>query len=246
MSTGFFPGEKYPVKSNPETSDFQHFSEDMCRSEECRLLHRSCSVLNSQLLQVACQLLWHWTQCTYYHWHHVCPWFPDPFNLSCQVLVLFILFSFFLPYVAISGNSYVGLHNDCFLCLLFLNYNVWPPVMDFTVCLDGKVPQQFYFLILFYAFGGMLIPFVTALNSISLAQLPMYDPPNNIMSLVIFCLRKLGATTLHKICCTVSSWLPHILHLDDIFWFSILAFTAFVLSAWSCAAKISSSVSFFS
>ena len=51
---------------------------------------------------------------------------------------------------------------------------------------------------------------------------------------------------LHKICCTVSSWLPHILHLDDTFWFSILAFMAFVLSAWSCAAKISPSVSFFS
>ena len=47
LSTGFFPGEKYPVKSHPETSDFQHFSEDICRSEECRLLHRSCSVLNS-------------------------------------------------------------------------------------------------------------------------------------------------------------------------------------------------------
>ena len=47
FSTGIFPGEKYPVKSHPETSDFQHFSEDMCRSEECRLLHRSCSVLSS-------------------------------------------------------------------------------------------------------------------------------------------------------------------------------------------------------
>ena len=44
FSTGIFPGEKYPVKSHPETSDFQHLSEDMCRSEECRLLHRSCSV----------------------------------------------------------------------------------------------------------------------------------------------------------------------------------------------------------
>ena len=30
FSTGIFPGEKYPVKSHPETSDFQHFSEDMC------------------------------------------------------------------------------------------------------------------------------------------------------------------------------------------------------------------------
>ena len=38
-------------------------------------------------------------------------------------------------------------------CLLFLNYNVWPPVMYFMVCLDGKVPQQFYFLILFCALG---------------------------------------------------------------------------------------------
>ena len=47
FSTGIFPGEKYPVKSHPETSDFQHLSEDMCRSEECRLLHRSCSVFNS-------------------------------------------------------------------------------------------------------------------------------------------------------------------------------------------------------
>jgi len=50
---------------------------------------------------------------------------------------------------------------------------------------------------------------------------------------------------LHKICCTVSLWLPHIPHLDDTFWFSILAFTVFVLSAWSCAAKVSPSVSFF-
>ena len=90
---------------------------------------------------------------------------------------------------------YLREHNDCFLCLLFLNYNVWPPVMDFTVCLDGKVPQQFNLLILFYAFGGMLIPFVTALNSIFLAHLPMNDPPNNIMPLFILCLRKLGATT---------------------------------------------------
>ena len=43
FSTGIFPGEKDPVKSHPETSDFQHLSEDMCRSEECRLLHRSFS-----------------------------------------------------------------------------------------------------------------------------------------------------------------------------------------------------------
>ena len=71
-----------------------------------------------------------------------------------------------------------------FFAFFFLNYNVWPPVMDFTVCLDGKVPQQFYFLILFYAFGGMLIPFVTVLNFILRAQL-LYT---------IFCLRKLGAT----------------------------------------------------
>ena len=50
LSTRFFPGEKYPIKSHPETSDFQYFSEDMCRSEECRLLHRSCSVLNSYII----------------------------------------------------------------------------------------------------------------------------------------------------------------------------------------------------
>ena len=47
LRIGFFPGEKYPVKSHPETSDFQHFSEDMCRSKGCRLLHRSCLVLSS-------------------------------------------------------------------------------------------------------------------------------------------------------------------------------------------------------
>ena len=47
FSTGILPGEKYPVKPLPETSDFQHHSEDMCRSEECQLLHRSCSVFNS-------------------------------------------------------------------------------------------------------------------------------------------------------------------------------------------------------
>ena len=35
----------------------------------------------------------------------------------------------------------------------FLNYNVWPPVMDFTVCLDGKVPQQFNLLIKQTQFG---------------------------------------------------------------------------------------------
>jgi len=64
-----------------------------------------------------------------------------------------------------------------------------------SVCYDGKVPQQLHFLILFYAFGRMLIPFVTALNSIFLAHLPMYDPPNTIMPLFIFCLCKLGITT---------------------------------------------------
>ena len=117
-------------------------------------------------------------------------------------------------------------------------------MVDFTVCLDGKVPQQFYFLIFFYAFGGMLIPFVTALNSIFLAHLAMYGPPNNIVPLFIFGLWKRGQ--LYKICCTVSSWLPHILLLDDTFWFLILAFTAFVLSARSWGAKISPSVSFFS
>ena len=47
LRTGFFPGEKYPVKSNPETSDLQHFSEDICRSQGCRLFYRSCSVLSS-------------------------------------------------------------------------------------------------------------------------------------------------------------------------------------------------------
>ena len=92
-----------------------------------------------------------------------------------------------------TGNNYV--HNDCFLCLLFLNYNVWPPEVDFMVCLDCKVPQQFYSLILLYAFGRMFIPFVTTLNSIFLAHLPMYDPPNTIMPLFIFCLYKFGATT---------------------------------------------------
>ena len=30
FSTGIFPGEKYPVKSHPETSEFQLLSEDMC------------------------------------------------------------------------------------------------------------------------------------------------------------------------------------------------------------------------
>ena len=57
--------------------------------------------------------------------------------------------------------------------------------MDFTVCLDGKVPQQFNLLILFYAFGGMLIPFVTAFNSIFLAHLPMNEPPNIIIIIII-------------------------------------------------------------
>ena len=58
----------------------------------------------------------------------------------------------------------------------FFYYNVWPPVMDFTVCLDGKVPQQFNVLILFYAFGGMLIPFVPAVHHLSL-HIPC-TPPN--------------------------------------------------------------------
>lgn len=55
---------------------------------------------------MACQLFWHLTQCAYNHWHHFCSWFPDPFNLPCQVLAVF--FAFF-----------------------FVNYNVWPPVVDF-------------------------------------------------------------------------------------------------------------------
>ena len=40
FSTGIFPGEKYPVKSHPKTSDFQHFSEDMCRSEDIIIIIR--------------------------------------------------------------------------------------------------------------------------------------------------------------------------------------------------------------
>jgi len=35
LSRGFFPGKKYPVKTHLESLDFQHFSKDMCRSEEC-------------------------------------------------------------------------------------------------------------------------------------------------------------------------------------------------------------------
>ena len=79
-------------------------------------------------------------------------------------------------------------------CLLFLNYNVWPPVMYFMVCLDGKVPQQFYFLILFCAFGEMLKPFVTRLNYsyTFLGHLLMYDLPKNIIPLFVLCLHKLG------------------------------------------------------
>jgi len=115
-------------------------------------------------------------------------------------------FSYFsVSFCSISSNSYV--RNDCFLWLLFLNYNVWPPVVDFI-----KVPYQFYFLILFNALGGMLIPFVTALYSIFLAQLPVYDPPNNIMRLFIFCLRKLGAATqnmLHRKYHTFCIWMVH-------------------------------------
>ena len=79
-------------------------------------------------------------------------------------------------------------------CLLFLNYNVGPPVMYFMVYLDGKVPQQFYFLILFCAFGEMLKPFVTRLNYsyTFLGHLLMYDLPNNIIPFFIICLHKLG------------------------------------------------------
>ena len=79
--------------------------------------------------------------------------------------VLFELFSFLLQYVAI-----------------------WPVcLVDFMACLDSKVPQQFYSLILFYAFGGT----VTALSSIFLAHAKpkrkaKYEPPNNIMPLFIF------------------------------------------------------------
>ena len=128
------------------------------------------------------------------------------FDLGFQVLLISLARSWYFSYFSvsfcstISGNSYV--HNDCFLCLVFLNYNVWPSVMDFTVCLDGKVPQQFYFLILFYAFGGILIPFVTALNSIFLAQLPTTRPTTSCLFLYSVC-ASLGQ--LHKICCTVSS-----------------------------------------
>ena len=92
-----------------------------------------------------------------------------------------------------------------------------------------------YVPILFYAFGGILIPFFTVLNSIFLAYLLMYDRPTTSCLFLYSVCASLGK--LHKICCTVSSKLPHILHLDDTFWFSILAFTVFVLSPWSCAAK---------
>ena len=48
----------------------------------------------------------------------------------CQVLLLVILFSFILQYIAISGNSCVIFD---FLPSFFY-YNVWPPVVDFTIC----------------------------------------------------------------------------------------------------------------
>ena len=64
------------------------------------------------------------------------------------------------------------------------------------------------------SFWGMLLPFVTALNSIFIAHLPMYDLPNNIMLLFIFCLDKLGATTkyatqFHRDCHMFCIWMIH-------------------------------------
>jgi len=121
----------------------------------------------------------------------------------------------FLSAVRISGN------NDCFICLLFLNslWWIWRSVWmvkshnsftsSFSSTLLGECSYHY---------------FVIALKSIFVARLPVYDPPNNLFLYSI----SLSLGQFPKICCTVSSWLPHILHLDDTF-----SFTAFVLGAWS-------------
>ena len=152
-----------------------------------------------------------------------------------QVLLLFILVSFFLQNVSPGTAMSAMIVSFAFFfwitmsgLLWWISRSVWMEkshnsfTPSFSSTLLGECSYHY---------------FVIALKSIFLARLSMYDPPNNLFLYSI----SLSLEQLPKICCTVSSWLPHILHLNDTF-----SFTTFVLGAWSWAAKLNPSVSSFS
>ena len=150
-------------------------------------------------------------------------------------MVLFILFSFFLQHVSPGTAMSAMIVSFAFFfwmtmsgLLWWISRSVWMEkshnsfTPSFSSTLLGECSYHY---------------FVIALKSIFLARLSMYESSNKLF-LYSVCL---SFGQFPKICCTVSSWLPHILHFDDTF-----SFTAFVLGVWSWAAKLSPSVSSFS
>ena len=81
------------------------------------------------------------------------------------------------------------------------------------VCLHSKIPVQFYFIILHDTSRCMLIPPVWTFQSMLPAQFLMYSSGDIVdMSSFALFLRQLGETTN---CITVSSLIPHNIHLGE-------------------------------
>ena len=120
-------------------------------------------------------------------------------------LILLLPFHFFLKNITVPRNCNV--YNNRLPRLRF----VWTSLMNFSICLDCKIPQRFYSLILCHISWDMLVPpFVTTTDS----DIPIYHTPNCAIFLHVYILfRQAWNSYIHKICCTVSSWPPNVLHL---------------------------------
>ena len=101
---------------------------------------------------------------------------------SCNLKSWYLMI-FSSSFTLISRNGYV---DDFTFSLVFINnYNVWPSVFYFLICLDCKVPKYFTFLILQHWLSLMRESFVFTFNFKFLAQETVYFFPKFIVSLPV-------------------------------------------------------------
>ena len=129
-------------------------------------------------------------------------------------------------YIEVTWNSNVNASR--YPCCLLNWDNIWPVVCLSRVCLDSKIPVQFYFIIP-HCYMCVFIPPVRAFQFMLLAQLPMYSSGNDVMSSFALFMHQLGQ--LLSKCMPVSSFVPHNLHLLETGCLSIFALIAEVLIA---------------
>ena len=154
------------------------------------------------------------------------------------------IFTFYFSAMLASPGTAMSIY-DALILFPVYQYYVRSPFLDFTVRLNGgKVPQEFYGSSFDSRVWLVLIPFLCDINSILFRDWPMRNPGYVVLPVLVSHSCHLTAFTqqvTHRL--VVHS---HILHKGDSCSFSIFALITFViLKAWSWAAVISPSASFF-